>query len=717
MAGFTRFILRHKLMVVLFWVVVTIFAAATVSKATSALSFDFSAPGEEGYETNMDIAQAYGLDETNPPMVLVATLPQGQSFDTPDIKQQLTAATDKVSAALPGSRIVSYTSTGDKTFLSTDGRTSYVLISQPVSAMPTGFGPSPALTAVQDAVKDVKIGGAPLHLTGTIPLTNSQGTEGPSVLVEVLIGGVGALIVLIFVFGSFISIAPLVMAAITIPNTFLLVWALTTVTDISFIVEFLIALIGLGVAIDYALLIVMRWREERAAGYDNEVAVERTMATAGHAVIFSGTTVAIGLLAMVMLPIPALRSMGYGGMLIPLVSVAVALTLLPVALATVGPRLDWPRKRAESHISRPWSNWAHLIVRRRWVALAVALLALGLLVIPAFSLNPGDPSADSLSKTGDAHDGLVALEQSGIGIGPLTPIEILVHSGDAQAIAAQLKQVDGVRTVIPPLAASNQNPNASLITVIPTTDADSRSGRPILDHIKQAAHDNSADVGVGGFVSANRDVTKTIYGDMPLMVLVLAVITFLLLARAFRSFVLPLKAVVLDVISIGAAWGILVLVWQNGYGSQQLWGIPKSGATTAWVPFMVFAFLFGLSMDYEVFILSRMREEYDRTGDTNESVIEGIGRTGRLVTCGALILFLSFVSLSTTPSNDVKVLATGLAAGILLDATLVRALLVPAAVSLMGKWNWWMPTPLARLLRVEPSTAIERVPVATTSAD
>jgi RND superfamily putative drug exporter len=417
-----------------------------------------------------------------------------------------------------------------------------------------------------------------------------------------------------------------------------------------------------------------------------------------------------------MLPIPALRSMGYGGMLIPLVSVAVALTLLPVALATIGPRVDWPRKRAEAHISRPWSSWAHLIVRRRWVALAVAVVALGLLVVPALSLNPGDPSADSLSKTGDAHDGLVALEQSGIGTGPLTPIEVLVQSGDAKAVAANLQQVDGVRTVIPPLAPRDQNANESLITIIPTTDANSRSGRSILDGIKHAAHDGPAQVEVGGYASSNRDFTKTIYGDMPLMILVLAVITFLLLARAFRSVVLPLKAVVLNVFSIGAAWGILTLVWQNGYGSKLIWGIPATGATTAWVPFMVFAFLFGLSMDYEVFILSRIREEYDRMGKTNEAVIEGIGRTGRLVTYGALILFLAFISLSTTPSNDVKVLATGLAAGILLDATLVRALLVPAAVSLMGKWNWWMPTPLARLLRVKPSAAIERVPAAT-SAD
>jgi putative drug exporter of the RND superfamily len=717
MAAFTRWILGHKLIVILFWVAVTLFAFATVQRATNALSFDFSAPGEEGYETNVTIARTYGLDETSFPLVLVASLPSGQTIDSPQVRQQFGAAVERVATALPQARIVSFLSTGDRTFVSQDGRTTYALISTPASDIPTGFGPSPALTAVQGAVKGLTVGGAPLHVTGIVPLSSSEGGQGPSVLVEVLIGGIGALVVLIFVFGTFISIAPLIMALVAIPNTFLLVWALTTVTDISFIVEFLIALIGLGVAIDYALLIVMRWREERAAGYDNAVAVERAMATAGHAVVFSGTAVAIGLLAMVTLPIPALRSMGYGGMLIPLVSVAVALTLLPVILATIGPRLDWPRRRSEAHLSRPWSRWAHVIVQRRWVALVVALVLLGVLLIPALRLNPGDPSANSLSKSGDAHDGLVALEQSGIGTGPLTPIEVLLTGGDPASVATRLKQVDGVRTVVPPIGPAGKPANVALISVIPATDANSSAGRAILSRVKRAAHNGSSQVGVGGAAASSRDFTDAIYGDFPLMIAVLAVITFLLLARAFRSVVLPIKAVLLDVISIGAAWGILSLVWQSGYGSNQIWGIPATGATTAWVPFMVFAFLFGLSMDYEVFIVSRIREEYDRTGDTDASIVEGIGRTGRLVTFGALILFLSFVSLSTTPSNDVKVLATGLAAGILLDATVVRALLVPAAVSLMGRWNWWLPVPLARLLRVAPSSATAPVPVAVGSDD
>jgi putative drug exporter of the RND superfamily len=187
------------------------------------------------------------------------------------------------------------------------------------------------------------------------------------------------------------------------------------------------------------------------------------------------------------------------------------------------------------------------------------------------------------------------------------------------------------------------------------------------------------------------------------MIALIAVIVFVLLARAFRSLVLPAKAVVLNVVSVLAAWGVLTIIWQHGHGSDAIWGIPATGSITAWIPLMVFAFLFGLSMDYEVFILARMREEYDATGETNEAVIRGIGRTGRLVTSAALILFLAFLSLGSSPGTDVKVMATGLAAGILLDATIIRALLVPAVVSIFGKWNWWMPKLPARILRVQPS--------------
>jgi RND superfamily putative drug exporter len=209
-------------------------------------------------------------------------------------------------------------------------------------------------------------------------------------------------------------------------------------------------------------------------------------------------------------------------------------------------------------------------------------------------------------------------------------------------------------------------------------------------------------VRVGGIVAQNSDFISAVYGSFPLMIGLLAVLTFGLLARAFRSLLLPAKAVVLNVISVTAAWGVLTLVWQHGIGSDALWGVPATSSIPSWLPVIVFAFLFGLSMDYEVFILARMREEYDATGSTEAAVVRGLGRTGRLVTSAALILFLGFVAMSTAPSTSVKMIATGLGAGILLDATVVRALLVPAVVALFGRWNWWLPRPVARVLRATP---------------
>jgi putative drug exporter of the RND superfamily len=210
---------------------------------------------------------------------------------------------------------------------------------------------------------------------------------------------------------------------------------------------------------------------------------------------------------------------------------------------------------------------------------------------------------------------------------------------------------------------------------------------------------------VGGIVAQNTDFIDAVYGSFPVMIALIALLTFALLARAFRSLVLPAKAVVLNVLSVAAAWGVVTLVWQHGYGSLAIWGIPAAGSIPSWLPLIVFAFLFGLSMDYEVFILARMREEYDATGRTDTAVVHGIGRTGRLVTSAALIMFLSFVAMASAPSTQVKMIATGLGAGIILDATIVRALLVPAAVALLGRFNWWLPPPVARVLRVTPSPA------------
>jgi hypothetical protein len=227
-----------------------------------------------------------------------------------------------------------------------------------------------------------------------------------------------------------------------------------------------------------------------------------------------------------------------------------------------------------------------------------------------------------------------------------------------------------------------------------------------LARVRDAAETLPGDVRIGGATATNTDLTDAVYSNFPLMIALITIVTFLLLVRAFRSLLLPLKAVILNVLSVGAAYGVMVLVWQEGYGSEQIWGIESTGTIAAFVPILVFSFLFGLSMDYEVFILTRTREEYDATGSTDAAVIRGIGRTARLVTAAALILVLAFVAMGAAPDPIVKTMATGLAVGIFLDATVVRALLVPATVSLMGHWNWWLPGWLDRFMPVETASAV-----------
>ena len=301
-------------------------------------------------------------------------------------------------------------------------------------------------------------------------------------------------------------------------------------------------------------------------------------------------------------------------------------------------------------------------------------------------------------------DGLDELEASGIGSGSLIPFELLVGGGaSAEQVATDVGEIDGIGGSVAPDLPTWTSEDSSLAIAYSTADASTAEARDLLPEVRDAAHAAGPEVTVGGIESQNQDFIDAVYGNFPLMIALISVITFILLARAFRSLLLPAKAVILNVISVAAAWGVLALIWQYGFGSEAIWGIEATGSITSWIPLMVFAFLFGLSMDYEVFILARMREEYDATGNTDEAVVRGIGRTGRLVTSAALILFLAFMSMASSPGTDVKVLATGLAAGILIDATIIRALLVPAIVSLFGRWNWVLPPGPARLLRVEPS--------------
>jgi len=705
-SSLTRWVLAHKRIVLVSWLVLTVAGIAASGPASRALDQEFSVPKKEGWETNEAIARHYnGTGGDTAPLVTVAKLPNGESVDSPRVKSDLTQVDSRLAKALPGARIASYAATGDRTFVSDDGHTTFAVV-YPQPDPDSAFGDNPdAEKHARSAISGATVGGAPVHLTGFDALAEaSGGGDGPGVLLEAVLGGIGALIVLSFVFASFLAIVPILMAIASIMTTFLLLLGLTEFTDVSPIVQFLVALVGLGVAIDYSLLVVSRWREERSHGRSGDEAVQRAMETAGRAVVFSGITVAIGLLALIALPLPFLRSMGYGGMLIPLVSTLVAITLLPVILAKLGPRLDWPHRRTDDRASRAWTRWAEAVSRRRWVAAGAGMAVILALAFAATNLQLGTSDANTIAKEGDAKRGLTALEDAGIGEGSILPHEILVSGKtDPTKVAHALSEVDGIHGAVAPSGPEWNRDGTHIVEAIPVPDSGTGAGRDTLDEVRDAAHSTGPDVRVGGGPAANEDFIDAVYGSFPLMIALIAITTFILLARAFRSLLLPLKAIILNILSVAAAWGVLVLVWQEGYGSEAIWGIQATGSIQSWMPLIIFAFLFGLSMDYEVFILSRMREEYDRTGSTGEAVVQGIGRTGRLVTSAALILFLAFTSMASGPDTGVKMFATGLAAGILIDATVIRALIVPAVISLMGRWNWWLPTWPARLLRVEPS--------------
>jgi putative drug exporter of the RND superfamily len=708
MVRLAEFVLRHRRLVMLFWLLMFVGGGVAAGRVTDRLTVDFSLPGQPGYETETKLLDTFHNGGSNPPTIAVVTVPEGTTVEAEMAK--ITPVFDAIEKALPGTRMVDYAQTHNDVFLTDDGRTTYALVYPKPFESFTDKGPDVAMrpilaAASQDTGFDFGVTGYNLLAQGT------DDPEGPSLLAETLLGGLGALAVLLFLFASFLAFVPLLIAAVSILTTFTIVLLGTYITDISFVVQFLIALVGLGVAVDYSLLVVNRWREERAHGRDNHDAVVIAMQYAGHAVVASAGTVAISLCALLVIPVPLLRSMGVGGMLIPLVSTAVILTLLPALLGgRAGPKVDWPRIRHEGTASRAWTAWARLVVRRRWVATAVALVLLGALVIPIFGIKIGQAQTSSLANGGPAYEQLQRLHEGGVPGGIVSPMEVLVEgknsASSAEEVATRAAKVDGVAAAFAPDTPQWRTGDAALVGVIPTEETVDSTKAHVVDDVRAALDDVPGVVGIAGIGPTVLDYINAVYKKFPYSLGLIALVTFVLLVRTFRSILLPVKAVLLNIVSVSATFGATVLFWQEGHGSQQIFDIAPTGAVTFWLPVLIFAFLFGLSMDYEVFILARMREEYDKSADTDQAVVVGLARTGRLVTGAAMILFLAFLALASSPGTDIKVFATALGIGILLDATVVRALLVPALVSLFGRWNWWLPSWAARPLRVQPHAAI-----------
>jgi len=699
LARLAHVIVRRRRFVIGLWIVLTAFGAFSAGQVSKRWFQSFSIPGYSAYEANQRTMHAFGSGEQAPLVAVFHT--SGDITKSSGIKVAVSAA----AAVNPGSRSSSYWSTGSRAYVSQDGHTAFAEIYPPGN--PT-FSSSVHIDRVRAALKETTPNGVQSYLTGRDALVAaSSGSNGPSVLTEAMIGGLGALVILLFVFGTLPAVLmPIVVAVAAILNTFTLVWLLTYVTNVSIIVQFLIALVGLGVAIDYALLMIFRFRDELREGEDVETAIVETMTHAGRSVIVSGSTVAVGLLSMVVLPLPFIRSIGIGGLLIPAVSVITAITLLPALLAVLGTRINSVRVLPKRFVDRghpedgPWGRWARFVMRRPLPIALAGLAVVGVLVFYGLQLNPSESQAKDQPGSGDAVAGRTALSDAGISPGVMKPFVVLVeHGAKPEPIAAKLRAVPGVAGAAAP-ADWRKGPN-SLVEAFPAVDGASPQIQGIVTRVHRAL--NGTDATLGGVAAEDRDFVHAVYSNFPYVLAFVILLTFVLLARAFRSLILPLKAAILNLVSLGAAYGIIVFIFQLGHGSEAIWNVPATASIIPWIPLMIFAFLFGLSMDYEVFMLTRMREAYDETGDTPHAIALGLARTGKLVTSAALVLMFAFFVLSSSPGTDIKQFGIGLAAGIIFDATIIRALLVPALMRLLGDWNWWLPHRAARLLLVKPA--------------
>ncbi|HZT84612.1 MAG TPA: MMPL family transporter [Gaiellaceae bacterium] len=708
LARLAHVVARHRWKVIGAWIVLTLFGGFAAGQVSKRWYQSFSIPGKSAYEANQRTLKTFGTGIRGPDVVVFHT--SGDATRS----RAIAAAMQRAAAAMPGARTSSYFSTHDLMYVSKDRHTTFEEIYPPGTST---FSTTSGASAVRAAAARGLPSGIRVEVTGHDPLeeASSHGGGGGNVLVEAVIGGLGAVVILLFVFGTLPAILmPVAVAVAAILNTFTLVWALTYITSVSIIVQFLIALVGLGVAIDYALLMIFRFRDELREGEDVETALVETMTHAGRSVIVSGSTVAVGLLSMIILPLPFIRSIGIGGMLIPAVSVLAAITLMPALLSVLGERINSVRLMPKRFVDKghpedgAWGRWARFVLRRPWPVAGVGAAIVALLVAFGVQLNPSESQLKNFPGTGTAIAGRQMLANAGISPGVMKPFVTLVeHGGDAQAVAARERRVPGIVGAAVPPGPGWHRGQDTLVEAFPAIDGAAPGIQGIIDRVNRVLA--GTDGTLGGVPAVDRDFVHAVYGNFPYVLAFVLVLTLLLLTRAFRSVVLPLKAAILNLVSLGAAFGIVVFIFQLGHGSS-LWNITATQAITPWIPLMIFAFLFGLSMDYEVFMLTRMREAYDETGSTERAIELGLARTGKLVTSAALILMFAFLVLSSSPGFEIKEFAIGLAAGIIFDATVIRALLVPALMRLLGRANWWLPHWTRRALFIRSERRPEAEP-------
>jgi RND superfamily putative drug exporter len=701
--------MRYRWLVVAVWLAVLLAGGYANGKLSALLSNTFTMPGTDSERARTILKDHYG-DRSDGAFTVVFRVPDSAD---PALRGRLQAAMGRAAALVPTGQarpiapggphvlygdIVSTLSIADA-----KGRTDDVL-----RALPRGNGVTPYVTGQAAIQHDLD------------PIFNQDLRKG-----ELLIAIPIALGILLLVFGlSWAVTIPLLFAACTIMGTLGLVYLFAHWLTMATYVTNLVQLIGLGIAIDYSLLIVYRFREELHRHDSKDDAIVRTMATAGRAVVFSGATVAIGLALLLFMPSPFMRSMGIGGFLIPLVSIAAAVTLQPALLSLYGRkgvRRAAVFRRARDAGSRGvWERLASSIMRRPVLYLAAGTALLAATAVPVFALQLTPGSAEGIPKHPQAVRGFDILK-SAVGAGALSPTQIVVDSGRPGGAIAEPVQ----RSIHRLIVGVSRDREVRFVRYEPRRPWLDPSGR--YAQVVVAGRHEYGDEAAQSFVHRLRDdlvpavrwpagvrvlagggppqgvdFIDRSYAVFPWLVLGVLALTYLLLLRAFRSIILPLKAVLLNLLSVATAYGALVVVFKWGVGNS-LWGLYQFPQIEAWIPIFLFAMLFGLSMDYEVFLVSRMREAWDETHDNKRAVGLGLERTGRIVTAAAVVMVAAFSGFIAGRVVGLQEFGFGLAVAIFVDATIVRALLVPSLMALFGRYNWWLPTRVARVMRVRES--------------
>ena len=698
----TRVVLRYRVLVLLIWLGALVAGGWAASRLQPLLADSFAVPGTDSDRAATILARDFGERADGAFVVVFDVARTSDRTELDEARRRLRLAARAVPTGRPGA-------------LRSGGG---ILWGNVETALDLQHAKRHT-DAVRRSLRAT--GGSPAYVTGQPAIQRdldrvfaSDLRRGQAIAVTV------ALLALLAVFGVSLAVAiPFVVAACTIAGTLVVVWALAHALSMVAYVTNLVELIGLALAIDYSLLIVHRFREELGRGLAVADAVTRTMATAGRAVLFSGLAVAAGLAVLLFLPVPFLRSMGVGGLLIPLLSIAAALTLQPVLLSLLGRRLAGRAPAAAAELGL-WARFARTIMRRPALFLAAGIALLLAAAVPALLIELSPGSFSSLASTQPSTVGLRLL-RDGVGAGAVAPTHVVVDTGapggasraDVRAAIDRL----GDRLVLDPeplIVASGREP--------PYVDGSRRYARVVVagrheygeeesqrfvarlrDELVPAARfPRGTRVAAGGAPPQGVDFLDRAYGAFPWLVLCIVVLTYLVLVRAFRSLVLPLKAVLLNLLTTAAVYGLLVVACRWGTSAEAL-GVDQGGQIEGWIPIFLFAVLFGLSMDYEVFVVTRMREVWDETGDNARAVAIGLERTGRIVTAAALIMAAAFCGFLAGSVTGLRQLGLALALGVIVDATLVRSILVPALMTVLRGYNWWLPTPVARLMRVAPS--------------